>query len=284
MKIFLAVTAAALLSAASASAQDGQAFTDEHPWYVALDAGYHWPRTVNSHSTGLAPDGRPYDWRWKTASSWAMLAKVGYRLTRHMRLEAETGYFNSSLLSVHAPGGTNGGVSIERPGEPYGLCSPASVPPACIPAGATPNSLTWMWTGMANAIFDLAPGKRLDPFVGVGVGIAHVEWAGHALSYAFSNVPGTISASNPAIQTLKNAGTLDRVSQVAVQFLAGVSYPVRPRINLDMTYRQYLTPGSPRWNPENDTPGLPVGAGLRPGDFLGRFQDQSVTLGVRYAF
>jgi OOP family OmpA-OmpF porin len=275
---------AVMAVATNAAAQSGRDFTDGPRWYGALGVGFHWPKTVDSQSTGLAPDGRPYDWQWKTQSSVAVVARLGYRFTPHVRAEIESGYYNSSLLSVHAPGGTAGGVSLARPGEPYGLCSRTSVGPACIPAGGSPGSWTWMLAGMANVIYDVLPNQRLDPFIGAGVGIAHVEWAGDALTYRFSNVPGIISQTNPAVQTLKDAGTLDRPSQLAFQFLGGLSYRIAPRIHLDLTYYDYFTPNKLRWNPVNNTPGLAVGAGLRPGDFLGRFQDQSVIVGYRYAF
>jgi OOP family OmpA-OmpF porin len=288
MKLKPCLTAVALLAvtifATNAAAQSDPDFVDGARWYGALGVGYHWPATVDSHSTGLAPDGRPYDWQWKTQSSVAVVARLGYRFTPHIRGEIETGYYNSSLLSVQAPGGTAGGVSIARPGEPYGLCSRTSPANGCIPAGGSPGSWTWMLAGMANVIYDVLPDQRLDPFIGAGVGIAHVEWAGDALTYRFSNVPGTISPANPAVQTLKDAGTLDRISQLAFQVLGGVSYRVAPKVHLDLTYYYYLTPNNLRWNPVNNTPGLAVGAGLRPGDFLGKFQDQSLIVACRYAF
>ena len=101
------------------------------------------------------------------------------------------------------------------------------------------------------------------------MGLTHVEWAAHSRTDDFSGVPGVISSTNPALQTFKNAGTLDRPSQFSVQALAGLSYRVAPRLHLDLTYYHYLTAGLLRWNPENSTPGLPAGAGLRTGNFPG---------------
>jgi opacity protein-like surface antigen len=284
LKIRLGLIASILFCATSAAAQSDEDFASSPRWYGAFGFGYHWPQTVNSVSTRPAPDGLPYDWRWKTKSDAAMAGSIGYRLTPHVRAEIQAGYYNSSLLSAHAPGGQSGGLSLARPGEPWGLCATASVAPNCSPAGRQPASWSWMLTGMANVIYDVAPDRRLDPFVGVGVGFAHVEWAGDSLTYRFSGVPGVISPTNPALQTLKDAGTLDRPSQLAFQALGGLSYRVAPRIHLDLTYYHYFTPEKLRWNPEYTTPGLSRSQGLQPGDFLGRFQDDSLIVGVRYAF
>lgn len=281
MKIYMGVIAAGLLTATAAAAQTDPDFADSPRWYGAFGVGFHSPDAVNSQSTGDAPDGRPYDWQWKTQFGAAMAGSIGYRATPHIRVELQTGYYNSALSSAHTPGGESGGVSIARPGEPYGLCSTASVAPACISPGHSGGNWTWMWTGMANVIYDIRPDRRIDPFIGVGAGVAHVEWPN---TWAFSNVPGTISATNPSSQTLKDAGTLARAGQFAVQALGGVSYRLSAKLRLDATYYDYLTPERLRWNPLNNTPGLPRGDGLQPGDFLGRFQDQSLIVGLRYAF
>jgi opacity protein-like surface antigen len=216
--------------------------------------------------------------------SYAVVANVGYRMTPHWRLEIDSGFYNSPLQSVHAPGPDNGGVSTLRPGEPYGLCARNSVLPTCNPISRSNPNVTFEWSGFANLIYDFLPRSRLDPFLGAGVGMEHIEWSGVAENYVFSKAPGTISPDNPAMQIFKGAGTLLRPSQFAIQFLGGVSYPLTRRLRLDTTYYYYFAPGLLRWNPENNTPGLPVGAGLRPGDFLGHFHDQSVIVSLRYAF
>jgi len=172
-------------------------------------------------------------------------------------------------------------LSIQRPGEPYGLCATGSVPPNCISPAHGHGNWTWTLTGMANVIVDLTPDRRLDPFVGVGAGFAHLQWPN---TYAFSNVTGPITPTNPAAQTLKDAGTLNRTSQLAVQLIGGVSYALSRKTRVDLTYRHYFTPGLLRWNPLNNTPGIPPGSGLQPGDFQGRLQDDSMTAGLRYAF
>lgn len=280
VRIWIGAAAGVLFAAGSAAAQTDRDFADSPHWYVALGVGYHLPGTVDSHSTLPAPDGHPYDWRWQTANGGALVGSIGYRFTPHLRVELESGAYDSDLVSVHAPGGNDGGLSASRPGEPFGLCAATSILPKCV----RPSGWTYMWTGFTNLIYDIMPERSVQPFLGMGVGLAHFEWAAHSRTDEFSGVPGPISISNPAVQTLKNAGTLFQPSQLAIQFLGGVSYRLARDFRLDFTYYHYLTPGNLRWNPVNSTPGLAVGAGLRPGDFLGKFQDDSVIVSLRYAF
>jgi opacity protein-like surface antigen len=272
------LAAAVLLTAASAVAQD----LDEPRWYSALDLGVHVPGEIDSRSTGDAPDGRPYDWRWTLKEDWAVDVRLGYRVAPHVRVEGEFSFQHTDLTSVHAPGADVGGLSAARPGEPWGLCANLTASGGCAPASGRNKDITAIFTGMANAIYDVRPDRRFDPFLGAGLGFTHIEWL---TSYWFSGVPGPITANNPAAQRLKLAGTLDKPGQFAVQALAGLSYRVSRRWRLDLTWRDVFTPWSLRWNPVNNTPpGLPPGDGLRPGDFLGRFNDQAVTAGARYAF
>lgn len=275
--------AAAFFAATSASAHED--FAQSPRWYVGLSLGFHWPHTVDSTSTQAAPDGQPYDWQWRMEKNFAVMGRLGYRVTPHVRVEIESAYYHSKLLSVHAPGlGTAGGFSATRPGEPYGLCAEQSVLPDCIPVSAQRLNWTNLLTGFVDGIYDFFPGRRFNPFVGAGVGIAHVEWAGYTQKYPFSGVPGPITGDNPAAQQFWSAGSLFRPNQFALQVLGGFSYPLTHRMTLDLSYYYYFTPFEVRWNPVNSTPGLPVGAGLRPGDFRGRLHDDSVLLGVRYAF
>jgi OmpA-OmpF porin, OOP family len=272
------LAAATLLAASDAVAQG----FDEPRWYGAFDLGHHWPGQIDSRSTGDAPDGKPYDWRWKFRDDWAVDVRFGRRLTPHLRAEGEFGFQHTDVTSVHAPGAEAGGVSASRPGEPFGLCAAPPAGGKCAPASGFNKDITAIFTGMANVIYDVSPERRIEPFFGAGVGFTHIEML---TTYWFSNVPGVITPTNPARQTLKLAGTLARPGEFAVQGLAGLSYRVAPRLHLDVTYRHFFTPGSLRWNPLNNTaPGLPQGSGLRPGDFLGHFDDQSLTAGLRYAF
>lgn len=273
-----AVFAAGLLAPSLAVADpDGDAATVSRP-YVALDLGYHWPLPIDARSLSPAPDGQPFDWQYRLNSDWAAFGRVGYRLDPHVRIEIDTGLRESNIHSIQATGPDVGGLAAGRPGEPFGLCDHTSVPPPCARLGEPHVNWAYADDGMVNLLYDILPRSRIDPFVGVGAGVYHLQFDAH---YYFSGVPGPITPTNPATQQLQLGGSIDRLTQFAYQAIGGASYRLRRRLFLDMTYRYICAPRL-RWNTLNDTPGLTPTEGLQPHDFRGSAQDVSLTLGLRY--
>jgi OOP family OmpA-OmpF porin len=250
-----------------------------HP-YVALDLGYHWPLAIDATSLDPAPDGRPYRWRFQFNDDWDAFLRVGYRVTPHLRVEFDGGLRESNSHSVHStdPMAANG-LTQGRPGQPWGLCDKTNVPPPCAATFGNPH-VNWAYAdnGMINAVYDFLPERRLTPFVGVGVGIYHLQFNAH---YYFSGVPGPITAQNPATQTLQFGGSVLRPTQFAFQVVGGVSYKLKRKLNLDVTYR-YIDAPFLVWESVNDTPGVARPIGLHPGDFRGAAQDVSIDVGLRY--
>jgi opacity protein-like surface antigen len=265
------------MAAGAACAAPGDAAKPES--YVALDFGYHAPTTIDAHSFGLAPDGKPFEWNYKLNPDWALFGRVGHRFTPHIRVEMEMTVREGNINSIASPGpeGANG-LSAPRPLTPYQLCDHTNVPPPC--AMIERPSLNWAeaYTGMINAIYDIAPQRRLQPFVGAGVGFYHLQFNAH---FYFSGVPAPIGPVNPAIQQFQLGGSVATLNQFAYQGLAGVSYRLNRRLTLDWTFRYVAAPRL-RWNTLNDTPGLTPTQGLQPHDFQGAAADYSITAGLRY--
>jgi OOP family OmpA-OmpF porin len=247
---------------------------------VALDAGYHTPFTIDAHSFGAAPDGRPFEWNYKLNPDWSLIGRVGHRFAPHWRWEVEVGVREGNINSIASPGPEGpGGLSSLRPQTPYQLCDHTTAPPPC--ARIERPSLNWAeaYDGMFNVLYDFAPERRLQPFIGAGVGFYHLQFDAH---FYFSGVPGPIGPTNPATQQFQLGGsTVGRFTQAAYQGIAGISYRVRPRLDLDVTWR-YIDAPKLRWNTLNDTPGLTPTQGLQPHDFQGNAADMSVTVGLRY--
>jgi len=250
-----------------------------HP-YVALDLGYHQPLAIDATSFDPAPDGKPFQWQYKLNGDWDAFLRVGYHVTPHLRVEFDGGLRESNIHSIQStlPMGA-GGLAQGRPGEPWGLCAKTNIPPPCAATFGDPH-LNWAYAdnGMVNAVYDFLPEHRLTPFVGVGVGIYHLQFDSH---YYFSGVPGPITAQNPATQTLQLGGSILRPTQFAFQALGGFSYKLQRKLNLDVTYR-YIDAPFLRWNTLNDTPGVSRPNGLQPGDMHGASQDVSLNVGLRY--
>jgi opacity protein-like surface antigen len=272
--------AAALAVPAAALADPDSSLPPLHAGpYVALDLGYHWPLTIDAHSLSPAPDGQPFEWRYKLNSDWAAFGRAGYRFSPHLRVEFDTGLRESNIHSIMSPGGDLNGLSALRPQTPFQLCDLTNVPPPCAKIGRPHVNWAYADDGMVNVIYDVAPHQRLEPFVGFGAGIYHLQFDAH---YFFSAVPGPIGPTNPAIQTVQLGGSILRPTQFAYQAIGGLSYRLKRRVSLDLTYR-YISAPMLRWNTLNDTPGLTQTEGLEPHDFRGDSQDMSVTLGLRYA-
>src|SRR5438128_11910296 len=82
---------AAVFAASGASAQDTG-------WYGALDLGWHSTRTINFHAANGLPGDPPIKADLK--DSWAGFARVGYKLSPHLRLELEGGYRPAQINSI----------------------------------------------------------------------------------------------------------------------------------------------------------------------------------------
>ena len=275
-KLAVATLAFTQIAGAACAAPDAP---DRPENYISLDFGYHAPTTIDAHSFGAAPDGRPFEWNYRLNPDWALFGRVGHRFGPHWRLETELSVREGNIHSIASPGpeGANG-LSVLRPLTPYQLCDHTNVPPPC--ARIERPSLNWAeaYTGMVNALYDFAPQRRLQPFVGAGLGFYHLQFNAH---FYFSGVPGPTGPTNPATQQFQLGGSVATLDQLAYQGIAGVSYRLSRRLTLDWTFR-YVAAPKLRWNTLNDTPGLTPTQGLQPRDFQGVAADYSLTAGLRY--
>ena len=124
---------------------------------------------------------------------------------------------------------------------------------------------------MANVIYDIGPDWMINPFIGAGVGVNHLEMT---VDGQFSNVTGVVTTqagANPPIQNLHIDGG---ATVFAWQLIGGASWKATDRLKVDATYR-FLSGSDGRWNSVGT-------AALQPGQFQGKYRDQSVTLGLRY--
>ncbi len=108
-----------------------------------------------------------------------------------------------------------------------------------------------VWSLMGNVIVDLIPDGDLSPFIGLGAGIAAAQ---------------ADAVSVPAV-ILDDSDTT-----WAWQAIAGVTAKATDRINVDLTYRYFQTGDFDFSNPGT------------AGNLSGSYNDQSVTVGIRYSF
>ena len=177
---------------------------------------------------------------------WAGFARLGYRFTENWRVELEGGY---------RPGDTG---PIIGAGDATYLCNLTPAVGACdVPDGEITST-----TLMANVIYDFGSADAtLRPFIGLGAGLNRVD----------TEFAGTLAA-NRAV----TVGSDDSSSELAAQAILGLAWAISDRAHLDLTYRYLLS------NMEFETvDSSPVGD---IGPFEGRYEDHSISLGLRYAF
>jgi OOP family OmpA-OmpF porin len=254
-KLLAGAALAAVFAASGASAQVG--------WYGAADLGYHWPEGIKGDSSNLAANGIKYTWRFNQEDSWAGFARLGYQVADHWRVELEAGYRPGNIDSVR--GGTNQAIA--------GLCAPGVTRTVAAPNCGSPSGKIEHWSVLGNVIYDIGPDWMINPFIGAGVGVAHVDLKTRG---QLSNVTGVITAPSGANPSQQDIVIDDSDTVFAWQLLAGASWKATDRLKVDATYR-FLS-GS-----DGQFKSLGTGA-IQPGTFQGKYRDSSVTVGLRYSF
>ncbi len=227
-------------------------------WYVAADLGEHQSSTqrlevrdVSVQSPGLPLNAPAYS--LKADKDAAAFLRTGYRLSSNWRAEIEYG---------HRPADVRHGI-VDRSDE-------------IVPAGGKRGSQR-LQTLMLNVIYDLAPGSRLHPFVGAGVGAVEIK----------TNVVGVYGAPG----SIDTYTVRSRRTGAGAQLLAGVTWAVTPRLDLDLTYRflqtakmsHHLTVDQQMsFNDEEE--GTFTQASSTSGSLSAPLRDQSLTVGLRLAF
>ncbi len=235
--------------------------------YGAIDLGYHELDNggVHTHSSNNAPDGSPFGYKFGIANDGdvAGFARLGYRITPQWRVELEGGYRNGTLTSV---------LGATTRAQPIGLCNLNAGPPACNRL----NGQLQAATAMANVIYDFNFFPRflkVTPFVGVGVGALDLNVQTRSRFSGVSGPPIVGGVGNPPYQIL----SINKDQWAfAYQALGGVTYQATDRLNLDLTYRWIRT--------ADEKFGSTGTNAIQPGTFRGKYQDESLTVGVRYAF
>jgi len=259
MKHILLASAALAAMAVAGSAAAEQA----NGWYVAGDLGYNWKSDYKARSQGAMPDGGAYVYDVATDDDWAGFARLGYRYSPNWRVEFEGGY---------RPGDISSAVGFPRtyPGSAAlvdtAICTTGVIRSAGDPCGSPKGSFE-QTTVMVNLYYDILPESQFHPFVGAGFGLDSVK----------AKMLGQLSTSP--------AGTVSDLSMVgkdtvgAYQLLAGVAWALSDRLSLDVTYR-YLDAGKAKFNAGIE----PNGGWEDPDTFTGKFSDQTLTVGLRWAF
>jgi outer membrane protein OmpA-like peptidoglycan-associated protein len=209
-----------LLATAAMSAVSGVAHAYDAGWYIRGDLGY-------STDTNFSADDDNINWGDVSADEgWLGLLGGGYAMDNGFRFEGELGYRDNDF---------NDTDSLDQ--------------------GGSAN----VWSLMANGYYDFNRGGVVQPYVGLGVGMADVEIDG-----------GDVL---PAPEVFVDGS--DTV--FAWQGMIGLGWQVAPQLTLDLGYRYFSADGV-EFDGAIDL--------LQPTAFTaeGDYDQQAVTVGLRYSF
>ena len=257
LKLLAGAALAALAVAGAASAEQATG------WYGAIDLGSNTKSDYKARSQGDMVDGGPFVYNISTKDNVAGFARLGYRYSPNWRVELEGGI---------RPGDVDGAIGFPRTYAggnllPTALCNPGNGARTASSACGHPSGIFNQTSLMVNLIYDIMPESRFHPFVGVGAGIDSVK----------ARMIGQFSTS-PAGE-IDNLSITGNDTAGAYQALAGLAWALNDRLTLDLTYR-YMGVDSIGLNSISSS----AQPGWQPGKFSGKFDNQSLTIGLRWAF
>jgi len=215
-----------LLAAAASFALVNCARAQDHPEpgpgpYVAVGGGGDWA-AGNSFDVTVNNSDHRLNTRW--GDGWGAFAALGYRFDPNMRAELE---FSERQAPVHSW------------------------------SGNTAYGDQWDDSGMLNAFYDIRTGTAITPYVGGGIGAAHIAWS-HSARAAIQALPDTYDDSG---------------TKFAWQAIGGAAFEVTQNLALTADFRYKASTGY-RFRSQ------PSGNDINHYDY----DTRSAFLGVRYAF
>lgn len=223
-------------------------------WYLRGDIDYHWSQWGGgdyiTYGAGVTCCGNPYpipgegsfdDGELK--GGFSIGGGVGYQITPYLRTDVTADYWFKSEFTGTTSGFQNGQAvtSIDR-SEMSALLL------------------------MANAYADLGTYYGVTPYVGAGIGGAHIKW-------------GTLSNEIPELGIYEEHEGAEGW-RFAYSLMAGASYCLTDSLDLDIGYRFTRIAGGKMFE-ETSPSGASVGVG--PG-FDDDFNTHEVRAGLRYKF
>src|SRR5690348_8465591 len=212
----LKLMAGAALVGMCAAGANASAQPADTGWYGAIDIGAHFDQrlnTVSGANTGDVEDTNPFHLRFHQNTDWVGFARIGYKLSPHVRIELEGGYRPGDLSRVTNAGGT----------DVQAICGLTATDTTCPRPGGSIET----WSVMGNLLFDLIPNGMIDPYVGGGAGVAHVNLRMNGTDFP-NEEDGTFNI---------NGGN----TKFAWQGIAGLGFRINDQLTADLTYRYFQT-------------------------------------------
>lgn len=211
-------------------------------WYIRGDIDYHLAEMGGI--TYAAGGGTNVFDSAELDESWSLGGGIGYNVSKHFRVDVTADYWAKSDFR----------------GSTSGACGVAV---ACVSEDLSAMSA---WVLLANAYADLGTYGGFTPYIGAGIGVAHVKWDDLSNTSCDPAIPGSC---DPTIVHEGGKGW-----RAAGALMVGASYCLSDKAELDGGYRYTRVGGGTMF-------GNAVGAG--PGYDDG-FEVHEVRGGLRYSF
>ncbi len=179
--------------------------------YVDIAGGANFLEDSDISGTGLSTEA-DFD------PGFAIKAAIGNALGSGLRFEAEVAYRQNDADSV---GGSSADGDVSA------------------------------WSLMGNAIYDIKTGGRLTPYIGVGAGVAGIDWND--------------------VSPVGGGSVDDNDTVFAYQGIAGAAYAINDNLQLTLDYRYFAT----------EEPDLTTSTGT---NFDADYQSHSIMVGLRWTF
>lgn len=176
-------------------------------WYIRGDAGYLFESKSDGNYSVFGDHGARYHYdEFKMKGSYTVGAGVGYRVSNHFRADLSLDYYDLDIE------GRSACPSYVGPGCYYNDSSSANV-----------------WTAMANAYVDVGQYGRINPYLGAGLGFAHVGYGKmtNEICNPTCGVPGNFVGHHKGESSWRFASSL----------MAGASVDISKQLKLDVGYR-----------------------------------------------
>ncbi len=179
--------------------------------YVDIAGGANFLEDADISGTGLSTEA-DFD------TGFAVKAAVGNAMDTGFRFEAEVAYRDNDADGV---GGSSAGGDVTA------------------------------WSLMGNVIYDIKTRGRLTPYIGVGAGVAGIDWN--------------------EVTPVGGGSVDDNDTRFAYQGIAGAAYAINENLQLTLDYRYFAT----------EEPEFTTSTGT---DFDAGYQSHTIMVGLRWTF
>lgn len=233
-------------------------------WYLRGDIGYALETRSNGYYYGWDP-ARPSDLprfhyeKVMLRSSLEFSAGVGYQFNDHFRADVTLGHWSRSVVG--------------RARSPYNCLG---IDPRDVSCRFEDSSRVSAWELMANGYADLTKHGRFTPYLGAGVGLAHLRFG------KLTNNATCVDGAGADVPGCGYVGTHGGQSSTrfAWALMAGTAIDITERIKIDIGYRFARVEGGRMWGWD----AADTAAGAKgPQSFDNGFNTHSLRAGLRVA-